>query len=165
MQDKRPAQYATTYLRRNAKTADGVILNFVETGNPSGPPILFIHGISQSWRSWERQLGNQSLRSRYRLIAMDLRGHGESQAAFPEPVLYDGGTAEGTAGLWGGDIAAIISACGLSDVTLVGWSYGGVVAMDYLSAGNGLEGVRKVVLVATSPVIRPPGTADGGADQ
>ena len=155
----------TTLIRRSAKTTDGVTLNFVETGNPSGPPILFIHGISQSWRSWERQLEDPSLRSRFRLIALDLRGHGDSQGGLPGPDSCDGGTAEESARLWAGDIAAIIASCGLSDVTLVGWSYGGVVALDYLSAGNGMEGVRKVVLVATSPVIRPPGAADGGADR
>ena len=66
---------------REYQTSDGVTINFVETGNPAGPPILFVHGISQSWRSWTKQLNDEALRKKYRLIALDLRGHGESQGA------------------------------------------------------------------------------------
>ena len=32
----------------------GLQLHVVETGNPSGRPILFIHGISQCWLAWSR---------------------------------------------------------------------------------------------------------------
>jgi len=62
-------------------TADGVRLNVVETGNPQGPAIVFVHGISQSWLSWIAQLSDPALRAKYRLIAFDLRGHGASQGA------------------------------------------------------------------------------------
>ena len=55
----------------------GVQLNLVETGNPNGRPILFIHGFSQSWRVWNRQL-NSDLTDDCRLVAMDIRGHGLS---------------------------------------------------------------------------------------
>jgi hypothetical protein len=39
----------------------GVQLHMVETGNPQGRPILFIHGASQCWLQWNRQM-NSSLR-------------------------------------------------------------------------------------------------------
>jgi pimeloyl-ACP methyl ester carboxylesterase len=55
----------------------GTQLHVVETGNPNGRPILFIHGFSQCWRAWSRQL-NSDLAEDHRLLAMDMRGHGLS---------------------------------------------------------------------------------------
>jgi pimeloyl-ACP methyl ester carboxylesterase len=52
-------------------------LNVVETGNPDGKPILFIHGLSGCGLVWGRQLGSELGRD-FRLVAMDLRGHGMS---------------------------------------------------------------------------------------
>ena len=52
----------------------GIRIHFVETGNPRGRPILFIHGFSQCRLAWQRQLTSDLTRD-YRLVAMDLRGH------------------------------------------------------------------------------------------
>src|SRR5206468_1563353 len=56
----------------------GCQLHLVETGNRRGQPILFLHGISQNVLTWSAQLSS-GLRRRYRLVAMDLRGHGASE--------------------------------------------------------------------------------------
>ena len=55
----------------------GVQLHVVETGNPHGRPIVFIHGASQCWSQWSRQM-NSSLTDDHRLVALDMRGHGLS---------------------------------------------------------------------------------------
>ena len=55
----------------------GTRLHLVETGNSKGRPILFLHGFSQCGLAWSRQL-NSDLAEDYRLVAMDLRGHGLS---------------------------------------------------------------------------------------
>ena len=55
----------------------GTPLHLVETGNPTGRPILFIHGFSQCWLAWNRQLSSDLAES-HRLVALDLRGHGLS---------------------------------------------------------------------------------------
>jgi len=86
----------------------------VETGNPSGRPILFIHGISQCWLTWSRQL-NSELRDRYRLVAMDMRGHGLSE--MPRDAYAD-------SQLWADDINAVLQALKLDRPVLCGWSYG-----------------------------------------
>jgi non-heme chloroperoxidase len=101
----------------------GVKINAVETGNPDGPPILFIHGWSQSHASWFRQLNAPELSERFRLIALDLRGHGDSE----KPA---GGYGDGA--LWADDINAAIDTTGADRPVLVGWSYGGYVICDYL---------------------------------
>ncbi len=55
----------------------GIPLHLVETGNSRGRPIIFIHGFSQCWLAWSRQM-NSDLADDYRLVAMDMRGHGLS---------------------------------------------------------------------------------------
>jgi non-heme chloroperoxidase len=66
-------------IHHQIKTRDDVTIHVVETGNPSRPAVLFVHGISQSWRSWLAQFADPRLRDRFRLVALDLRGHGESR--------------------------------------------------------------------------------------
>lgn len=151
-------------------TNDGIRLNVVETGNPKGPAIVFVHGISQSWRSWIAALSDASLRERYRLVAFDLRGHGESQGS--QVALDDEGVpcmplpdaAYATAAHWAGDLQAVIDGMGLSAPTVVGWSYGGAVLLDHIAQHGGLGAIGRAVLLATTPVLLPPGVADGGAD-
>ena len=93
-------------------------------GQGDGPPILFIHGLSQSHLCWAKQY-ESALAEEFRLVAYDLRGHGMSQAPL-EPEHYT------DSGLWADDVAAIIEQLGLDRPVLVGWSYGGFVICDYL---------------------------------
>jgi non-heme chloroperoxidase len=100
----------------------GVRLRAVEAGNPSGRAILFIHGWSQSHLSWSRQL-NSRLCDTFRLVAVDLRGHGESDK--PRD-------AYGDSALWADDVQAVIDALSLERPILSGWSYGGLIINDYI---------------------------------
>ena len=100
----------------------GTRLHVVEAGEPRGRPIVFIHGVSQCWLTWSRQL-NSDLASRYRLVAVDLRGHGLSD----KPL--DG---YGDSKSWADDLAAVIEALELDHPVLCGWSYGPLVILDYL---------------------------------
>jgi non-heme chloroperoxidase len=100
----------------------GTQLHVVETGNPSGRPIVFIHGISQCWLAWSRQL-NSELRDRYRLVAMDMRGHGLSEK--PRDAYAD-------SKLWADDIGAVLQVLNLDRPVLCGWSYGPLVILDYI---------------------------------
>ena len=100
----------------------GVRLHAVETGNPGGRPILFIHGFSQCWLAWNRQL-TSDLADRYRLIAMDMRGHGGSEK--PRD-------AYGDSKAWADDVNAVIQVLKLDRPVLCGWSYGTLVILDYV---------------------------------
>jgi non-heme chloroperoxidase len=100
----------------------GVQLNLVETGNPRGRPILFIHGFSQCSLIWSRQL-DSPLAEGYRLAAVDLRGHGLSEK--PREGYDD-------SKLWADDINAVIQSLGLDQPILCGWSYGPLVMLDYI---------------------------------
>lgn len=101
----------------------GITLNVDETGNLDGPPILFIHGYTQSRLSWDKQL-HSDLTEEFRLVAMDDRGHGESEK--PEDAYAD-------SELWADDVQAVIDELDLDGPVLVGWSYGGLIISDYLS--------------------------------
>ena len=100
----------------------GIQIHLVETGNSTGRPILFIHGTSQCWLTWSRQL-NSELADTYRLVAMDLRGHGLSD--MPREGYTD-------ARLWADDVNAAIQVLRLDHPILCGWSYGPLVILDYL---------------------------------
>lgn len=100
----------------------GCRLHVVETGNPGGRPILFVHGFSQCSRVWARQLESDLARD-HRLVAIDLRGHGES--ARPHDAY-----SEST--LWADDIASVLGALSLNQPIMSAWSYGCLVILDYI---------------------------------
>jgi pimeloyl-ACP methyl ester carboxylesterase len=100
----------------------GTRLHVVEAGNPQGHPILFIHGLSQCWLAWSRQLHSDLARD-HRLVAMDMRGHGLSDK--PRD-------AYGDTRLWADDVHAVVQSLGLARPILSGWSYGTLVILDYL---------------------------------
>ncbi len=97
-----------------------------EYGNPHGQAILFIHGWSQSSQSWVKQYTDAKLLKNFRMVAMDLRGHGNSEKLYDVPGYMVGD-------LWADDVNAVINTLGLKKPVLVGWSYGGAVILDYLT--------------------------------
>ena len=103
---------------------DGLKLSVRESGNPNGRPILFIHGLMQCSLTWAHQC-NSDLASEFRLLCMDMRGHGMSEQAASAEAYQD-------AKLWADDVAAVISTLGLEKPVLVGASYGGFPINDYV---------------------------------
>jgi pimeloyl-ACP methyl ester carboxylesterase len=117
---------AQTRTIHTVRGGGGLRLHVREWGRADGPPILFIHGLSQSHLCWAKQF-ESALAEEFRLVAYDLRGHGMSQAPLEAEHYTDGG-------LWADDVAAIIDQLGLDRPVLVGWSYGGLVICDYVRA-------------------------------
>jgi pimeloyl-ACP methyl ester carboxylesterase len=104
----------------------GLRLHVREWGRADGPPILLIHGWSQSHLCWAKQY-ESALADDFRLVAYDLRGHGMSEA--PLAVEHYNNPR-----LWADDVQAIIDRLGLGRPVLVGWSYGGFIGCDYVRA-------------------------------
>ena len=111
-------------------------LHVRDFGPEDAPPIVLIHGWSQHHISWVKQF-ESPLAEEFRIVAMDLRGHGQSEAP-PDAESYTTGS------LWADDIASIISALQLSAPVLVGSSYGGFIIGDYLRryGDNAIGGVN-----------------------
>ncbi len=133
----------------------GVALNVLEWGRADGPPILFVHGWSQTHLSWLKQL-ESPLAEEFRLVAFDLRGHGLSAAPAAQAAYTD-------SALWAADVEAVIETLDLVQPVLVGWSYGGLVITDYLRvcgeaaiAGVNLVGASvRLDEAAIGPLIGP----------
>ena len=114
-------------------TADGVEINYVSRGQ--GKPILFIHGWPCSQRVWDSQI--HALQDRYQCVALDLRGMGHSEKADCDYSFRE----------FAGDIRELIKSLGLRDVTLVGWSMGVSVALEYMANHQEDNDVSRIVLI------------------
>ncbi len=140
---------------RDAVSADGTRIVYRVTGPRDGRPLVLVHGWSANLTCWGEAA--DALAQRFRVIAVDLRGHGYSDA--PASGYDDQAN-------WAADLAAVLAA---EDVTsgavLLGWSYGGIVISDYLSA-HGTGAVAGVVYVGSMANIgRAPGAQVGEALQ
>ncbi|SFH78370.1 Pimeloyl-ACP methyl ester carboxylesterase [Halorubrum aquaticum] len=107
-------------------------------GPPDAPTILLVHGYSQSRLCWYEQFDG-TLTEDFRLIAPDLRGHGDSDKPTGSDRYRDPGR-------WAADLGAVIDELATDDPVLVGWSYGGLVVADYLAV-EGTDDVAGVVFV------------------
>ena len=105
--------------------------HFLEWGDPASPPLLLLHGGNQSSHSWD--LVSLHLADRYRVLALDQRGHGDSE-----------------------DAIAFIGQQGLEQPIMMGHSMGGRVTMEVLKRRPGIA--RAAVFVDVGPVISGPGT-------
>ena len=125
---------------------DGVHLEYVEAGNPSGIPVLLLHGLSDSWRSFELVLPH--LPESIRAFALSLRGHGDSSR--PEAGYH--------ARDFAADAAAFMDALHIEAAVIVGHSLGSSIAqrfaIDYPERSLGIVLVGSFASLANSPAPR-----------
>jgi len=119
----------------------GLKLHVREWGIRNAQAILLIHGWSQNHLSWSKQF-ESPLPAEFRLIAMDIRGHGQSEA----PLDAESYT---RSALWADDVNNVIKALELERPILVGWSYGGFIICDYLRV-NGDDAIAGINFVAAA---------------
>ncbi len=91
----------------------------------TGRPIVLVHGNSSSSKVWRKQLEGP-LGAKYRLIAIDLPGHGDSAPA-PDP--EQGYSAVG----YSACIAGVAQQLDLKNAVFVGWSLGGHAVLEAVS--------------------------------
>jgi pimeloyl-ACP methyl ester carboxylesterase len=115
---------------------DGVRLACRDWGGP-GQPIVLLHGLAGHAGEWDMLA--RSLSSRYRVVAVDQRGHGASER-YPRDVSRAAYVA---------DVIAVVEQLELQRPVLVGQSLGGHTAMLTAAAHLGL--VRALVLVEAGP--------------
>lgn len=123
-------------------TSDGVQLYYKDWGPRGGPVVVFSHGWPLNADSWESQMIFLAERG-YRVVAHDRRGHGRSS----QP--WEGNDMDHYAD----DLATVIEALDLRDVTLVGFSTGGGEVARYIGR-HGTNRVKKAVLIgAVTPLM------------
>jgi non-heme chloroperoxidase len=142
-----PALDTAPYSFQTVEGVGGVPLNVVTVGDPRNPPILFVHGLAQSYLSFEPQF-RSDLAERFFLVGFDLRGHGNSGKPWDRAAYSDDA-------IWGEDVDRVVRALQLRRPVIVGWSYGTLVAVDYLRRA-GADAVSGVVLVGAYGGLTPP---------
>lgn len=114
----------------------GVRLFYRDVG--SGRPVVLLHGWTMTHAVWDRLV--QDLAPRHRVVLVDLRGHGDSD----KPV------GDYTPARHAADVAALMDHLDLRDATVLGWSFGGMVAMQ-TAASHDERLAQAVLLNAAGP--------------
>ena len=122
---------------RYASSLDGTRVAYDRSG--AGPAIVLLHGGGGTRQEWHEAGYVRHLRDHYTVIAVDLRGHGESSLP-TDPADY-------STDKLGQDILAIADACGCERFATWGMSYGGKVGR-YLAARS--ERVARFLMMGTS---------------
>lgn len=119
---------------------NGVTLEYVDHGDPSALPVVLLHGVTDSWRSFEGVLPH--LPSSLRALAVSLRGHGGSSRPEAGYRFVD----------FSVDVRLFLDALGIREALIVGHSMGSYVAqrfaMDHPARTLGL------VLMGSFPTMR-----------
>lgn len=116
-------------------SVNGLNLHYQEAGQ-GDPTLVCLHGISSNSRSWRHQL--TGLSERYRVIAWDAPGYGQSDDPLP---------GFGMAG-YADTLAGLLDELSLAQVVIVGLSMGGVVAQEFYRRHS--ERVLGLVLADTN---------------
>jgi non-heme chloroperoxidase len=120
----------------NVRVATGVRLHYAEQGAPGARPLILLHGISDSWFSFSRVL--PGLAATYRVFALSLRGHGDSERPATGYNLPD----------FAADVVAFMDALGIERAAVVGHSMGSMVAQQVALMAP--ERVERLVLVGSA---------------
>jgi non-heme chloroperoxidase len=123
----------------DAHLATGVRLRYAEQGDPTGHPLILLHGYSDSWFSYSGVIS--SLARNYHVYALDQRGHRDS----------DRPATGYTMAALAADVIAFMDVNGSERATVVGHSMGSFVAQQVVAAAP--ERVARLVLISstTSP--------------
>ncbi len=119
--------------------------HFLEWGDPQAEPIVLLHGGNQSAHSWD--LVSLHLSDRYRVLALDQRGHGDSE--------WNRG-ADYSISAMAEDANAFIAELGLKQPIVFGHSMGGMVSLALATRRPELP--RALVVVDVGPQISEDGT-------
>lgn len=124
--------------------ANGLKLHYLDFGNAGAPTLVCIHGLSGNAHNFDALAPH--LAGRYHVISVDVRGRGDSAW---------GPASEYAPPFYVKDLDALLNTLGVSRVTLVGTSMGGIISMIF--AGGYPERVEKLVLNDIGPEIDPIG--------
>ena len=112
------------------------------TGRPDGPVLVFANSLGCTLDMWEPQV--EALRTRFRIVRYDVRGHGASPAPPGPYTIAD----------LGGDLIAMFDGLGIERAHVCGLSLGGMIGMWLAAHAPGR--VDRLVVCASSAQLGPP---------
>jgi pimeloyl-ACP methyl ester carboxylesterase len=119
---------------------NGVTLHYLDWGAADKPPVVLLHGITGHARVWDHLAAR--LQPEHRVLALDQRGHGDSDPA-PD---HDYGV-----GTMADDVAAFVGSLRIERFALVGHSMGGRIAIKY--AADHVAHLDRLVIIDIGPEI------------
>ncbi len=136
-------------MKKKVALPDGETLAYVDMGNPSGIPVVLIHGYTDNARDWVPLI--PYLSKRFHLIVVDIRGHGQSSKPECCYTRLD----------FAYDVKLLLDSLGIRQADLVGHSLGSIIAQTFAEFWP--EKTRRVVLISSTGG-RPPGMAPPAFD-
>ena len=118
--------------------------HYLDWGNPRAQPMLLLHGGGQTAHSWDEF--SEAMREHYHVIALDQRGHGDSDWS-PRKIYSMHAQLR--------DITRFVNALKLSKIVLIGLSMGGRNSITY--AATHPEKLDRLVIVDIGPETMPQG--------
>ena len=122
--------------KKSIALPDGETLAYIDRGERSGPVVVLIHGYTDSARDWVPML--PYLSKHYRLILVDIRGHGQSSKPECCYTRLD----------FAYDIKLLLDALGVQKADIVGHSLGSIIAQTF--AEYWPERTARVVLISST---------------
>ena len=119
---------------------NGVTLHYLDWGPATAPPVVLLHGITGHARVWDH-LAERLVPGR-RVLALDQRGHGDSDAAADDDYRVD---------TMADDVAGFAGSLQLDRFALLGHSMGGRIAIQYAAAHAGR--LERLIIVDIGPDI------------
>ncbi len=116
---------------------DGAKIYYEDQG--VGQPIVLVHGWTCSSKFWQKNV--PELAKEFRVVTLDLRGHGKSSKVLSGH----------TVGQYARDVRALIEHLELQDVVLAGWSLGGSVVLAYYERYCNDSRLRALALIDIAP--------------
>ncbi|HEU4469780.1 MAG TPA: alpha/beta hydrolase [Flavisolibacter sp.] len=104
---------------KNIVLPNKVRLEYVEQGQADGIPVIFLHGLTDSWHSYEYVLPH--LPANIHAYVLSQRGHGNSDRPLNGYLPYD----------FSSDLAAFMDTLNIKDAVIVGHSLGGTIAQRF----------------------------------
>lgn len=119
------------------KTRDGARIYYEDQGR--GRPIVLVHGWACSGKFWQRNV--PALAEEFRVVTIDLRGHGNSSKSLAGHTMPE----------YAADVRTVIEELDLKGATLAGWSMGGPVVLAYWQQYAADSRLMGLGLVDTAP--------------
>jgi len=120
-----------------ARMRDGACIYYQDWGQ--GQPILLVHGWTCSCRFWQKNVAE--LAKEFRVITLDLRGHGSSSKILSGHTIAQ----------YARDLREIIELLQVRELTLAGWSLGGPVVISYYDQFRNDSGLKALGLIDSAP--------------
>lgn len=118
-------------------------VSYIDTGFRDGPVIVFIHGFPLNKSMWRGQI--DALKSHYRVITYDVRGHGNSELGYEEFTVKR----------FAGDLIDLLDVLGIDQAGLCGLSMGGYIALNAIVSHP--DRFNTLVLCDTNCIADTPG--------